>query len=253
MTFINTKLRGEQEAGFTLLELLIVISIIAILSVALVFLLNPAEALKKSRDAQRISDLKTLKTAIGVMLASTTTPSLDNFAAAGDAGSCLTVVPSGSGVLALNSTAKIAYSVPTISCSGAAPTAGGDAAGTFGPEGSWCSGGNANVDGVNGWIKIDFKALSSGSPISNLPVDPTNTVTAGSPQKTDLVYRYACQNATSATIGAGKPSYVFETDAVLESTAYTVDDNKMAKDGGDNDNMYEEGNSLNLLPTTGNF
>jgi len=247
-SILNTKLRGKQETGFTLLELLIVVSIIAILSVALVFLLNPAEALKKSRDAQRISDLKTLKTAIGVMLASTSTPSLDNFAAAGTAGSCLTVVP-GNGTLALNSTAKIAYSTATISCSGAAPAAGADAATTFGGSGAWCSAGPADVDGT-GWIKIAFKNLSSGSPISNLPVDPTNTVASGTPLKTDLVYRYACQNGTSATIGSGLPAYVFEADAVLESTAYTIDDNKMAKDGGDNTDKYEVGNSLNLLPIT---
>ncbi|MDD5152394.1 MAG: prepilin-type N-terminal cleavage/methylation domain-containing protein [Candidatus Pacebacteria bacterium] len=247
-SFTNTKLRMEREAGFTLLELLIVISIIAILSVALVFLLNPAEALKKSRDARRIADLKTLKTAIGVMLTSTSTPSLDNFAAAGGAGSCLTVAPGG-GTLALNSTAKIAYSTTSVACTGAAPAAGTDAATTFGGAAAWCSAGTAAIDG-NGWIKIVFKNLTSGSPISNLPVDPTNTVNATTPAKTDLVYRYACQNATSSTVGSGKPGFVFEVNAVLESNAYTVDDNRMTKDGGDNDDKYEIGNSLNLLPIT---
>lgn len=247
-SFLNTKLRGEKEAGFTLLELLIVISIIAILSVALVFMLNPAEALKRSRDAQRISDLSTLKTAIGVMLASTTTPSLDNFAAAAAAGSCFTVQP-GNGTLALNTaTAKIAYSTTSIACT-AIPAAGADAGTTFGAINAWCSAGTAAVDGA-GWIKIVFKNLTSGSPISNLPVDPTNTVTAVTPAKTDLVYRYACQNGTSATVASGKPGYVFELNAVLESTAYTVDDNKMTKDGGDNDDKYEVGNNLNLLPIT---
>ena len=58
----------SKNSGFTLLELLIVIAIIAVLSVALVIVLNPAEALRKSRDAQRISDLTTLKKAIGLYL-----------------------------------------------------------------------------------------------------------------------------------------------------------------------------------------
>ena len=64
----------NRSSGFTLLELLIVISIIAILSIALVFMLNPAETLKKARDAQRISDLKTVKTALGIMLTASSTP-----------------------------------------------------------------------------------------------------------------------------------------------------------------------------------
>ena len=45
-----------ESSGFTLLELLIVISVLAILSVALIVVLNPAETLKKGRDSQRISD-----------------------------------------------------------------------------------------------------------------------------------------------------------------------------------------------------
>src|SRR3989344_4392766 len=71
-------MKKNKKSGFTLLELLIVIAIIAILSVALVIVLNPAETLRKSRDAQRLSDLSTLKTAIGLYLTSTTSPLLDN-------------------------------------------------------------------------------------------------------------------------------------------------------------------------------
>src|ERR1035437_6565486 len=63
-------MKKNKKGGFTLLELLIVIAIIAILSVALVIVLNPAETLKKARDAQRISDLSTLKTAIGLYMTS---------------------------------------------------------------------------------------------------------------------------------------------------------------------------------------
>lgn len=43
--------------GFTLLEILIVVAVIAILTVISILMLNPGEARKKTRDAQRIRDL----------------------------------------------------------------------------------------------------------------------------------------------------------------------------------------------------
>ena len=69
-----------NKSGFTLLELLIVIGILAILSAVVVFVLNPAETLRKSRDAQRIADLATMKSALGLYLTQTATPLLDNTA-----------------------------------------------------------------------------------------------------------------------------------------------------------------------------
>src|SRR3990172_4173703 len=69
---------NRKGAGFTLLELLIVITILAILAVIIIFVLNPAETLRKSRDVQRMSDLATLKNAISLYMTSTTTPYLGN-------------------------------------------------------------------------------------------------------------------------------------------------------------------------------
>lgn len=240
-----TNLKQKRENGFTLLELLIVIAIIAILSIALVFMLNPAETLKKARDAQRISDLKSVKTALGIMLTASSTPSLDNFGAI-----CLTSTTP-AGVTSTNATAKISYSYDgTVACTGAGPAAGSDAIGTYGGAAAWCRNGAAGavskVDGT-GWIPVSLKSLTGGTPIASYPIDPVNAVSATTPGATDLVYRYACQNGSST---AGKPAYVFEIDAVLESNAYTVEDNKMSKDGGDNTDKYESGNSLNLLPIT---
>lgn len=231
----------NKAKGFTLLELLIVIAILAILSVTLVLVLNPAESLRKSRDTQRMSDLLTLKTALGLYMTTISTPDLDAAATV-----CLN-----NGA----STAQIAYSVPSaanVACA-TPPTPGADAAGIFAAD--WCyhvtSAAYTLTDGT-GWLPVKLSDIVGGSPISNLPIDPTNTAATATPSSTaTYVYRYACQNTGNST----KPSSVFEVNAVLESDAYKVGgtDDRSAKDGGDNADMYEVGTSLKLLPASGNF
>ncbi len=229
----------KREGGFTLLELLIVIAIIAILSIALVFMLNPAETLKKARDAQRISDLKTIKTALGVMLTSTSTPRLDTAANP----LCLT------DTVGATQTGRIAYSAFAAAIT-TGTVAGSDTTLAFNATATSSAVATAGkVDGT-GWIPVNLKALTSGSPISAFPVDPVNTVSATA-ASTDLAYRYACQNGTPT--GTTKPAFVFEINAQLESNAFTSEDDKRANDGGDNASYFETGNSLNLLPTTTTF
>lgn len=226
-----------SKKGFTLLELLIVITILAILAVIIIFVLNPAETLKKSRDVQRMSDLATLKNAIALY---TTTVSSPDFDGTGGTFLCLS---------GTTSTAKIAYSsmVADPVCA-TNPAEGTDTGATFAADACYTAGTTAStvtaVDG-SGWIPVNLASISGGSPISNMPVDPTNTSIGTTPSNSDKVYRYVCQS----TGDTGKPSSVFEIDAVLESTAFTSDDNKMAKDGGDNDNYYEIGTSTRLLGT----
>ena len=50
----------KKSSGFTLVELLIVVSIMAILTVAVVSAINPLEQLRKARDTQRKADAATL-------------------------------------------------------------------------------------------------------------------------------------------------------------------------------------------------
>lgn len=226
----------KQGRGFTLLELLIVIAIIAILSVILVLVLNPAETLKKSRDAQRISDLSTVKTALGLILTSSSSPSL------------------GTNCLNGGSSATVYYSAELADSSSCAVniTEGADANGTFAAA-DFCkypgTTGASAIDG-SGWIPVNFGWLTGGSPISNLPLDPVNTIsTVTTPTSTDMVYRYACQSTGSGA----KPGLVFEVDTILESAAYTSDDDKRAKDGGDNPTYYEVGTNLKLIGTGANF
>ncbi len=67
-----TNNNSSSKKGFTLLELLIVIAIMAVLAAVAIFVLNPAETLRETRDAQRVSDLATMKTAVALYITKTT-------------------------------------------------------------------------------------------------------------------------------------------------------------------------------------
>ncbi|MCX6736668.1 MAG: type II secretion system protein [Candidatus Parcubacteria bacterium] len=70
----------QPTKGFTLLELLIVIGILAILSAVTILVINPAELLRKSRDTQRISDLGAINSALAFYLVNTSTISMGSTA-----------------------------------------------------------------------------------------------------------------------------------------------------------------------------
>jgi prepilin-type N-terminal cleavage/methylation domain-containing protein len=224
--------KREQREGFTLLELLIVIAIIAILSVMLIIVINPIETLRKSRDSQRISDLNTLKTAMGIYTTSYASPSLDGLASSTANTTCR-------GASAWTAGNKMWFSLPsdTATISNVSLTS---VILANQPTIVQVTKANlARVDGT-GWLPVNFDALPSGSPISGLPVDPVNTVsTASAPANTDLIYRYAC----------GQSNLSYEINARLESNEYTVINNRMQADGGDNDNLYEVGTSIRLIGT----
>jgi len=143
--------------GFTLVELLIVIAILAVLSTATVVVLNPVELLRQARDSQRVTDMDTLKTALGMYVASVTPINLDAAIAlcevAGTKGSAYPAPATGTFTVAANIEPLVANS--------------------------------RLITGV-GWIPVIFTDIPGGSPIPTLPIDPTGTG--------DLIYRYACNN-----------------------------------------------------------
>jgi prepilin-type N-terminal cleavage/methylation domain-containing protein len=147
-----------MQKGFTLIELLIVIAILAVLSVAVVVVLNPAELLKQARDSTRISDLASVNSAVALYLTDVTGAGLGG---ANDA-SCATA----------------GYRV----------SLGGQAS-PFGISAILAGGGAAStsVDGT-GWVAVDFMNTTGGSPLGRLPLDPTNNAT--------YYYAYACGSTT---------------------------------------------------------
>ena len=136
-----------QRKGFTLIEILIVIAIVAVLSAAIILALSPAEILRKSRDATRIADLSTLNNALVRYLSDVNSPDLDgNW---GGAQGCSAHASSG--------------------MTGACNTGGRFATTSV----NWVASSSLAIDGT-GWIPVDFTLISSGAPISSLPKDPTN-------------------------------------------------------------------------------
>src|SRR5664280_763810 len=152
-----------RRRGFTLIELLVVIAIIAILSVVVILTLNPAELLRQSRDANRVSDMATINGAFGIY--------------AEDVG----------GSMGTPSTTYLSILDPTVTS-----TAGDQCQGLGLPAQSTSSGwiyqcgassSYRNVIGT-GWIPLNFGQMSTGVPFGALPQDPINQTSS------NLYYTY---------------------------------------------------------------
>lgn len=63
----------KTQKGFTLVEILIVVSLIAILAVVALITINPAEAQRRARDTQRIKDISSLQSIIEQYLSDNST------------------------------------------------------------------------------------------------------------------------------------------------------------------------------------
>jgi prepilin-type N-terminal cleavage/methylation domain-containing protein len=149
---------NKNKKGFTLVELLIVIGILAILTAAIVVVLNPAELLRQARDSQRMSDLDSVRSAITLYLTSAASPDL-NFASTGEIVNCMVA------------TKTSPFSISGHGCGGS------EAAAT-----------SRAIDGT-GWISVSFEGVTGGSPLSILPQDPTNDASH--------FYAYAANDTTN--------------------------------------------------------
>src|SRR3989344_3678286 len=145
-----------KNKAFTMIELLITLGILALVSTIVVLIINPVQLVAQSRDAQRISDLKRIDTAIQL-----SRNSLDETLNE-------TLVEANIVYVSLpdtdNNDLCNEYTLPTL-------TSG------------WfyrCMAPNSDLRNINnsGWIPINFTSVTT-NPLISLPVDPINTATGG--------------------------------------------------------------------------
>ncbi|MBI2591498.1 MAG: prepilin-type N-terminal cleavage/methylation domain-containing protein [Candidatus Brennerbacteria bacterium] len=189
-----------NRLGFTLIELIIVISIVAVLSSIVIIAINPPKLLQESRDLKRMSDMASIDKAINQLMGYAVTSSIFQ----GQVNKVYISIP--------DSTSTCAnLGLPSL------------------PSGWSYSCSNStdyrNINGT-GWIPINFAALSIGSPISNLPIDPINQTS------TSQYYTYVTGGS-------------YELTATLESEKYS---DKATNDGGADPSSLEVGSDLNLSP-----
>jgi prepilin-type N-terminal cleavage/methylation domain-containing protein len=193
----KTNLGEDVSRGFTLVELLIVIAILAVLSVTVVLVLNPAELLRQSRDSTRLSDLDSINRSIALFLTDVATTTW----------------------------------AATTTCTAATGTLDS-------PNGTACQLNTATAIDGSGWVRgINFGAITGGSPLARLPIDPVNvastTACAGTVDGCYYVYR------SSASFGR------YKLFANMESTKFAPQGTN-AKDGGNVNDWYETGTDLSL-------
>jgi len=186
------------KKGFTLIELLIVIGILAVLATVTVLVLNPAQLFAQARDSQRLADLGSIKGAISLYMTTKAGPDL-------------------------------AYSVDfcrdqaTKNYWGTFTTADNNFNSSTQPGAVVYAAYNAShlrtTDGL-GWVPVKLDDTTGGSPLSTLPIDPTN------PNTNIQAYTYSCDQA----------ALTFELNANMESSRYGK--------GGDNDVESTDGGSV---------
>ena len=197
-----------RERGFTLIELVVTIAVLAIIIAIVAVAINPAEQVSRARDAKRVADLSGMSTAWNLYLAQTvaSTPDLSGHAT-------YTCKDEGGSNNAYFIARLLTTSTPT----------GFDIVVTSANQ----------AIGASGLAPARLDAGSGGSSIAVLPADPLGTDTTE-----EYWYAYACDQSTKK----------FEFTARLESTFFLQELKSAQRDGGNSTSTYETGTDLTLIP-----
>lgn len=143
--------------GFTLIELIIVIALIAFLATTVILVVNPARIFQEARDARRIADLSQMNQAV-LLTMSSSVPSL---------GSCAgsTAPRCYQNVGASNCVARYVATTPAMTANTIA---------------------SQSVAG-SGWVPINLTLATLGAPLTAWPIDQRNNGT--------YFYSYMCDTA----------------------------------------------------------
>lgn len=200
---------GVLVSAFTLIELLVVIAIIAILSVVVILTLNPAELLRQSRDTNRISDMSSLSSALGIYEAQ--------------------------GGTSIGNASVVYVSIPDP----AATSSAGDQCQGLGlptlPLGytyQCAATSTYRMTNGTGWIPVNFASIPAGSPFGSLPIDPVNQ------SSSRLYYTYdtnGSQYEVTSVMESAKYGLGGSNDVI-------------GPDGGTLASVYEKGSKLGLEP-----
>jgi prepilin-type N-terminal cleavage/methylation domain-containing protein len=202
--------------GFTLIEILVAIFIIAIIIGLGFFYINPLEIFKEIRDQQRIKDLEVLSSAILNYIKISNEVDLDgeNYVLTGkdeENPSIYLSLPFDKATLSFSTITSNDGTIWSIKYNASST--------------------NLKLINGEGWLPINL--IEETSIISNLPVDPLNTISQDS--KKNYFYSYVFKRSTNE----------FEINANLES--------KKFKKGGSNDIVSNDGGSdLEILEVGNN-
>ena len=215
----------ENKIGFTLIELIIVLAIVAVLAAILITIIRPQQIFQNLRDTQRMSDLKNLANAINLYMTDMQNKGQD-----------IVLTPSGTVLTVPNGQI---LNQPNVGCKGGAtPTifystanVGGTSTGFSGARATTTrTVATSTTENPPGWLPVPI-ATSSLVQLPSLPIDPRNSLDAST--QNSFYYTFACNLSDLS----------FELNARLE-----IKTNEMQNDGGDVNSLYEVGTNLNILP-----
>jgi len=190
-------MRNNFNKGFTLVELLTVITILATIVTATVVIMNPIEMIRQAEDAVKLNDLNSIHQVLNLFRSNRPGGSIGvsnivYISIPSDSPTCvglgLPVLPAG-------------WSYRCVTASDL-----------------------RRIDG-NGWIPVNFTAITGRIPLAILPIDPINTVASGN------YYAYVTDGRTWALA------------TMMGSQRHTP---FAVRDGGTDSGRFEVGTDLSL-------